>query len=174
MIASFIPIEQCFNETLAWLESHYWDQPFYVERDIVWTIQLKLARRIKEAGAHYRVFNDYPMIPGPRRSLSADIAVVDNSGIVELAVEFKFEPSHRRTDISPGKFPVVFWGIDGVAKDILRIREFVELRKAKVAIALFIDEGGYFARRPPHPESEWRTWAQDAFLLYARADIADT
>jgi hypothetical protein len=161
--------EQFFDETLAWLETTYWEHSFYLERDIVWTVQRELTRRIIEAQSHYLVHNDYPMIPGNRRSLSTDIAVVEPSGAVALAVEFKYEPSHSRPDLLQAKLPVVFWGSDGVAKDIARIREYVQIKKARTAIAIFIDEGGYFVKRDPHPGSHWRKWAGNAYLLYAEA-----
>ena len=38
------------------------------------------------------------------------------------------------------KFPVVFWGDEGVGKDVKRIHEYVEKGKAQLAIAIFIDE----------------------------------
>jgi hypothetical protein len=53
---------------------------------------------------------------------------------VFVAAEFKYEPSHRRAEflaLPTDKFPVVFWGNEGVAKDITRIREYVELSGAR-------------------------------------------
>jgi hypothetical protein len=169
MVASSKSAEDLFNETLAWLESHYWDHPFFLERDLVWTVQRDLTLRINQAGAAFRVHNDYPMIAGPRRSLSADIALLDLNGVVELAVEFKYEPSHKRLELLQSKFPVVFWGADGVGKDVARVQQYVQLQKAKVAIAVFIDEDGYFTNRTPHPGSEWRKWDCGVSVLYSRA-----
>jgi hypothetical protein len=49
--------------------------------------------------------------------------------------------------------------MDGVAKDLARIREFVDQGRARAAIALFVDEGGYFRNRPAPVGSAWRDWA---------------
>ena len=82
------------------------------------------------------------------------------NGSVEVAAEFKYEPSHNRSDIWPTKFgpTVVFWGNDGVGKDIERIKEFVTREKTKVAYSVFIDENGFFSHKPPHPDSQWIHW----------------
>lgn len=45
------------------------------------------------------------MIPGPRRHLSADLAIRSDEDDVLLAAEFKFEPAHRRLDLLSHKFP---------------------------------------------------------------------
>jgi hypothetical protein len=88
--------------------------------------------------------------------------VIRGAGLsVLVAVEFKYEPSHHRSEfftLPTSKFPVVDWGNEGVAKDITRIREFVELGGAQTAFAVFVDEGRYFRHRPAHPSSEWRDW----------------
>lgn len=106
------------------------------------------------------VYDDYPILAGSRRSISSDLALVDQYGGVELAVEVKYEPSHRRHDILPAKFPVVFWGKEGVGRDVQRICSFVEQGGVKAACAVFIDEGGYYRRRDPHPGSRWIDWGQ--------------
>ena len=64
--------EVLFRRALDWLREHYSEFVFYVERDIVWTIQTKLNELIKQESLPFRVFNDYPMLPGPTRGLSAD------------------------------------------------------------------------------------------------------
>ena len=92
------------------------------------------------------------------RARSADLVIRDADKAVVVAAEFKYEPSHRRAELLPAKLPVVFWGTDGVAKDINRIREFVDRGAARAAFAVFIDEGGYFRYRPAHPGTEWRDW----------------
>jgi hypothetical protein len=147
-----------FESAITWLQHNYAAVPFYTERDIVWTVQTHLTREIARQQLPYRVFNDYPMLPGRRRALSADLVLLNQAGMVVVAAEFKYEPSHKRQDIWPGKFPVVFWGDAGVGKDIGRIHDFVALQKAQVAYALFIDEGGTVRQRPPHPGSAWRHW----------------
>lgn len=101
------------------------------------------------------------LLPGPRRARSADLVIRDEgSKEVLVAAEFKYEPSHRRAEIlaQPGKLPVVFWGSDGVAKDVARIQEFVQAGAACQAFAVFIDEGSYFRHRPAHPGSAWLDW----------------
>lgn len=108
----------------------------------------------------YGVFNDYPMIPGTRRSLSTDLIIRSPSGTVLVAAEFKYEPSHSRLEFKalPGKLPVVFWGPEGVAKDITRIAQFVDQGVAESAFSLFVDEGKHFRHLPPHPGSAWYDW----------------
>jgi hypothetical protein len=77
---------------------------------------------------------------------------------VLVAAEFKYEPSHDRSELRalPGKLPVASWRVEGVAKDVVRVREFVEAGKARTAYAVFIDERRYFRKRPAHPGSAWR------------------
>ena len=131
---------------------------FWVERDLVWTVQSRLRQLI--AGQHlpYGVFSDYPLLAGTRRARSADLVIHHADGTVLVAVEFKYEPSHRRAEILPGKPPVVAWGGEGVAGDIVRIREFAEQGAARTAVAVFVDEGRCFRHRPAYPGSAWRDW----------------
>jgi hypothetical protein len=93
----------------------------------------------------WRLFNDYPMIPGPRRSLSADLALLDARREVRLAVEFKYEPCHRRHDVLRDRLPVTAWA--DIVKDIDRVRRYVQENRTDVAYAVVIDEGNYLARR---------------------------
>jgi hypothetical protein len=151
------PADDLFARALARLQADYADFVFFVERDVVWTLQTWLRREIDESGSPLRLFNDYPILPGKRRGLSTDLAILDGDA-VDLAVEIKYEPSHSRADIPQGKLPVVFWGVEGVAKDIARIRDFVSIGPARRAISLFIDEGGAFRHRPPQPGSRWIDW----------------
>jgi hypothetical protein len=157
-----------FEETLAWLKQNYSCFRFFVERDLVWTVQMHLLDSIQERGLPYKVFNDYPMLPSKHRARSSDLAILNSGDEVEVAAEFKYEPSHKRNDIPTTKFPVVYWGTDGVQKDIHRIQEFVDNKKAVVAYALFFDEGGSFSKRPPHPNSKWIEWGNGLWLLYTR------
>jgi len=133
---------ELFREAMDWLRENYASFRFYTERDVVWTVQERLRRDIEERGLPLRVFNDYGVLPGKRRSFSADLAVLDEHEKVLLAVEFKYEPSHRRSDIPKKKFPVVFWGKEGVGKDVDRVERFVTEGDVVQALALFIDEGG--------------------------------
>jgi len=147
---------QLFEESIEWLRQNY--RRFFAERDIVWTLQLRISDLIQARALPYRVFNDYPILPGKRRSLCADIAILNQQDEVEVAAEFKYEPSHKRTDIWRTKFPVIFWNDDGVGKDVKRVQEFAEQGVARVAYAIFIDEGGAFRSRPAHPGSRWVDW----------------
>lgn len=144
-----------------------------MERDIVWTIQKNLQQQIDKHALPYQVFNDYPMLPGLHRSLSADLVIRALNNGAEVAVEFKYEPAHERNDILRQKLPVVAWGDDGVGKDVKRIHEFVEKGKTKAAYSLFIDEGGSFRERPPHPQSKWKEWGQGVWVLQSQVK-ADT
>jgi len=148
-----------FEEAIAWLQEHYDEFEFWVERDLVWIVQSRLRQVIGERRLPYRVFNDYPLLPGARRARSADVVIRDAHETVLVAVEFKYEPSHRRAEMLPGKLPVVLWGVEGVAKDVMRIREFVEQGAARTAFAVFVDEGRFFRHRLAHPGAAWRDWA---------------
>ena len=103
------------------------------------------------------VFNDYPILPGKRRSLSADLVVLNDAGSVKVAAELKHKPSHQRTDICRSELPVISWDKEG-AQDVTRVHEFIDKKAAQVAYAIFIDGGGYFRHRPPHAGREWRDW----------------
>lgn len=147
-----------FEEALDWLRLNYPRFRFFVERDIVWTVQIRLAELIQARALPYRVYNDYPILPGSGRSLCTDLALLNQQGEVEVAAEFKYEPSHDRTDIGPTKFPVVFWNEDGVLGDVQRVKRFAQKGAARAAYAIFIDEGGAFRGRVAHPGSEWVDW----------------
>jgi hypothetical protein len=119
-----------FEEAIAWLGENYGEFEFWIERDLVWTVQSRLRKVIGDRGLPYAIFKDYPMLPGPRRTRSADLVIRGPGTTVLVAAEFKYEPSHRRPGfltLPTNKFPVVDWGNEGVAKDLTRIREFVEL-----------------------------------------------
>jgi hypothetical protein len=149
-----------FEESVAWLQQHYGEFEFWVERDLVWTVQGRLRELISERGLPWTVFNDYPLLPGSRRARSADLVIRDAASGVLIAAEFKYEPSHHRAEFRalPGKLPVVFWGMDGVAKDLAQIHEFVDVGAAFAAFVVFIDEGRHFRHRPAHAGAEWRDW----------------
>jgi hypothetical protein len=151
------------DDALKWLGAHYFDFEFFYERDIVWTLQCELNRRVRQECLPLRICHDIPMLP-PRRT---DLALVRDAAMpeVEVAIEFKYEPSHARSDIPQSKLPVCFWDRDGVLEDTRRIREFVAQNKAYVAMALFIDEGGHFAHRHPPEGSNWEEWERGVRLL---------
>lgn len=169
---------ELFETTISWLQQNYAQFQFFVERDVVWTLQNQLNHEVKRQKLPYRIVNDFPILPGSRRSYCTDLAILldGQDKIAEVAVEVKYEPSHRRKDIWPTKISpsVVFWGNDGVGKDVERVKEFVALGKAKVAYSMFIDEGGFFKHRPPHPNTKWIHWdaldssAHRVSLLWSR------
>lgn len=94
-----------FEDAVAWLQRHYDKFEFWTERDIVWTVQIHLRQIIADRSLPWMVRNDYPMLPRPRRSLSADLVIRDAVGEVLVAAEFKYEPSHDRIEFRamPGK-----------------------------------------------------------------------
>jgi hypothetical protein len=148
-------------EAVAWLREHYGQFEFWVERDLVLTMQKRLRRLVSERQLRYEVLSDYPLLSGPRRARSADLVIRDEgSKEVLVAAEYKYEPSHRRAEIlaQPGRLPVVFWGTDGVAKNVARIQKFVQAGAACQAFAVFIDEGRCFRHRPANPGTAWLDW----------------
>lgn len=164
-----------FLQTLDWLQTNYGRFRFFTERDVVWTVQLRLLQTIADQNLPLQVFNDYGLLPGKNRSLSADLVILDEAANPLVAIEFKYEPSHQRTDIPQKKLKddIVFWEKDGVKKDIDRIQEFAR-EVCPSAYAILVDEGGRFRRRTPHPGSEWRQWGGNIWVLYARAPASDT
>jgi hypothetical protein len=166
---------------MRWLRERYADFRFFSERDLVWTVQRRLAGEIERQSLPYRVFNDYPPLPGKYRRRSADIVLVPTpitppgrspagkwaaSPAVAVAVEFKYEPSHARDDIWPTKLPVVMWA--EVLQDITRLYEFIEQERALVAYALFVDESGTFRHRAPALPGDWQDWERSVAVHWAK------
>ena len=56
-----------FEEAIEWLHHNYHACRFFTERDIVWTLQLHLSEQMQARTLSYRVFNDFPILPGTRR-----------------------------------------------------------------------------------------------------------
>ena len=156
---------ELFEATVSWLRENYACFRFFTERDIVWTIQTRIWELIEKQTLGYRVFHNFPVIPGK----TTDLAILSQGNSVEIAAEFKYEPAHSRkfVDMWPTKFPVVFWE-DGVGKDMERIRDFVSKGKAKTAYAILIDEGGYFSWKRPFIGSEWVDWGNGISVLWAQ------
>lgn len=146
--------QSLFLESIDWLKNSYPDFRFFMERDLVWSVQIHLRQLIEQQRLPYRVFNDYKLLPGKL----ADLVILGPEDMAEVAVEFKYEPSHSRQDIGSQKFPVVFWDAHGVGEDVRRIAEFVQQGKTSIAYALFIDEGSAFRNREPHPGGTWLDW----------------
>ena len=156
-----------FEDAIAWLRANYRDYRFFTERDVVWTVQNHIIKLIEKQNLTYRIFHNFPVIPGK----TTDLAILRQDNSIEVAAEFKYEPSHNRrfTDIWPTKLPVVFWD-DGVGKDMERTHEFVSEGRTEIAYVIFIDEGGYFRWREPFGGSEWVDWQNGVSVLWARVE----
>ena len=167
--------EGLFCQAMSWLRDHYAEYVFYTERDVVWTVQGRLRDQIEASSLPLHVHNDHPVLRGARRSRSADLVILGRRGEIEVAAEFKYEPSHARTDILRAKLPVVSWGKDGIRKDHLRIREFVERGGVRVAYSIFIDEGGRFRDKALYEGTWWDEWkaagstSESVFVLWSKA-----
>ena len=102
------------KSSLRWLQDTYGEYRFYTQRDVVWTLQKHISEQIGREALPYRVFNDHTIFRGTR----TDLAILDREDSVELAAEFKSEPSHSRRadrggDVWPSKVDVVFWSGEG-------------------------------------------------------------
>lgn len=156
--------EALFLDGLEWLREHYTEFPFMQERDLVWTLQSRLVQAARPTGL--QVFNDYRLGGSTR----ADLAITNGAGVVLLVAEFKYEPSHRRSEIPARKFPVCFWTGEGSgAKDVLKVQGYVAAGCAAVAYAVFIDEGGFFRQQAPPSGSVWHAWGNGVWVLQTRA-----
>jgi hypothetical protein len=159
-----------FEEAIDWIKKNYEKFIFFKERDIVWTIQKKIIEIIKESNLPYKVYDEYPVMPGGRRSLGVDLAILKKDFIprqgttIDVVAEFKYEPDHKREDMltffydaqgnRKTKFPLVSWK-EGIVKDIENAREYFSLKLAKTSYTIFIDEGGYFRNYAPFVGSRW-------------------
>ena len=169
-MCSDVSVGDLCEQALAWLCRHYADYRFFTERDVVWTVQTYLRGQIEQADLACQVYNDYPILPGPRRSLSADLAIVSVNGAVETVMEFKYEPSHHRTGILKQKLPVVEW--TSVIADIQRVHDFVTQGRANTGYSIFIDEGGAFQHRRPPANAAWQEWGSGRWVLLARVSAS--
>lgn len=159
---------ELFEDSLTWLRVNYRSYRFFMERDIVWTLQLHLRDLIRLHAADYRVFHNHRIV----ERQNADLAILKADNSVEVAAEFKYEPAHNRktVDIGPGKLDVVFWK-EGVVADVERTRRFVAEGRAATAYAILIDEGGHFRWREPPHESQWIDWGGGVFVLWTRFGV---
>lgn len=131
---------------------------FFTERDIVWTIQ-KLLINHCDLKNIYSIYNDYGILPSnninAKRKLSSDLVIVNNeTKKVELVIEFKYEPSHKRTDIMKNKFPVI--NFNGVLKDIKKIETIKQKFLSNSVISILFDENlsfkSLFEKNKLYPE----------------------
>ena len=161
-----------FENAMERFRGTYAEHRFSFERDIVEAVHSHLLLEIKRSNLAYSVLTECPMPEGKH----ADLAIVDNDQ-VEVAAEFKYEPSHDRSkEFSPGKFQssVVFWTAkdQSVKEDVGRVNTYIKKGKAKTAYAILIDEGGYFYRLHESPPSEWRSewrnWSNGVWVLWTK------
>ena len=70
---------ELFRDALSWLEQNYQRFHFFVERDVVWTLQKHLLNSIEQEDLPYRVFHGHSVLPSKRESLSADLAILGSA-----------------------------------------------------------------------------------------------
>ena len=157
---------QLFETVMQWFREHYADYRFFTERDIVWTVQLRLYAEIERQGLPLRVFNDYTM----ERNVRVDLAILE-ADAVAVAAEFKYEPdpgrsTNRGGDIWHSKLPVVIWA--EAEKDVERSQNYVIQRQAKTAYSVVIDEGGRHKGRTPPNGCDWQDWGNGRWALWSK------
>lgn len=172
--------ESLVYESINWLRENYSNFTFFTERDLVWTIQSQMNKIINDNKLQLIVLNDYGMIKGKNRSISADLVIlpkqdprnIERYQKAEIVIEFKYEPSHDRVEypIPKVKLPVVAWKSKtaSVCHDIDRIRDFV-MTNAKIGLAIFVDEGRRYRNKPEFKGSEWNDWENGVSLLITKA-----
>ena len=140
--------EEQFLRALQLCGQRYAEHTYYRERDLVYTIQLELVG--------YSLDPQLPaclqrlQVPAQApRPLNSDLVVMDTAAPTPLllAVEFKYEPDRRRTDITPGKIPVTAW--PEIQHDLARVQSFLDLGGAEIAYAALVDEDGRYAELAP-------------------------
>ena len=156
---------------------------YFMERDFVFDIQRKIRTSVVGKGrkSNFYVLHGHGFKTDKftgRKNLDIAIISIDELGkeMIELAVEFKFEPDVSRKfkssknlnitqDIYHTKFRTTDW--DKIMQDIKRIRTFNKEGKEKstnsIGIFCLIDEGGYYLKNhyfknekdPPPPGARW-------------------
>lgn len=146
--------DELFWDAIDWLMESYSQHRFFRERDVVWTVQKRLLEQVRRQNLPYKIYNDFAV---PKGGCWADLVLIEED-VVDVAIEFKYEPSRSREniDIPDSKLPVVAsWG--EVAKDVQRVREFVENGHARSAFSLFINEGRLYLNEESHGGC-WENW----------------
>jgi len=140
-------VEKVINEAESRTINKYQSSIFYTERDIVWTYQTILSELVSESMSNCKVYNDYGLLTGKKRSRSTDIVIIAEASKAKaiVAIEFKYEPDGKRTDIPKEKFPVISWS--SYLKDIEKVKECVNKNKAETGIAYLLDEGNRYSKR---------------------------
>ncbi len=163
-----------FEQAMEWLQNYY--GVYHKERDIVLAIRDHLNEVFDERNLRSKARDEFKMPTGK----IADIVIRRlESDEVEVAAEFKYEPSHtRKSEFSQGAFPVTFW--DEIGNDVSKVFKYVADGHARVAYAVFVDEGRYHRWRECPPRSDWKDWENSSHhpysisLLWTRAPADGT
>lgn len=147
-------VSNTVEECLEWLATHYWDQPFWMERDLVMTLQRNLGSRLHNDAPEAQVVHNLRTSVG-----HVDLAIV-RDGAPLVVIECKYEPARSRPDFAASRLEqaVVFWDRAGVLEDVRRVARVVAAGDVALAYAIFVDEGGRFRQREPPPISRWLDW----------------
>ena len=160
-----------FEKTMDWLRDSYGEHRFFVERDVVWTAQLRLLRELDDANLPYRVLTEYKIRKG---APGIDLVIMDESrimsgsdGSVLVAIELKYEPHRSRLPSTQAR---VIWS--EVETDIRKVQEYVGKGGVGAAYAILVDADGRW--RSSHPNapkgSEWRDWGNGVSALWTKVD----
>jgi len=157
-------VTQLLENALTWLRDNYRSCRFFAERDIVWTLQMHMICEAESRTPRLNIYDNHKLL----NRKQVDLAILSDRNTVDVVVEVKYEPDHRRTDISPGKLKPskVYWKSKrsgGVEPDIDRVREFVMNSGVRTGYALFIDEGSHFKLKPAPKDSHWEDWGESPY-----------
>jgi len=155
---------QLFENALTYLKDNYKSYHFFVERDIVWTLQLYMIKEVETQQLPFKIYDNHKFVKGKQ----ADLVILNKDQSIDTLVEMKYEPDHMRAnvDIFAGKFPRVYWNSKrdgGVEPDIVQVRSFVEQGFASLGFSIFIDEGSHFFRKTAPEGSMWVNWGQSPY-----------
>ncbi|MBE0475699.1 MAG: hypothetical protein IBX62_01160 [Coriobacteriia bacterium] len=146
--------ESLFLGALWWLRSTYAQHGFASRRDLVWTLQKRLASVSRRTFRGCRV---YTAVPEPYGGRPIDLAVVDENDEFLVAVCVVYEPDARRRsgDLRYARLPRTSW--EEVAAEGKRTRDLVAAGRVPVAYTLLVDEGGRYRDRdlPGSLREEW-------------------
>lgn len=151
-------LKNIFIECLEELEREYPSEEnrFFTERDIVWTVQKNLMKKMK-ANPDFKVFSDYPVLSKKNRSQSADIAILEKKFMnkddrhegIRLVAEFKYEPDKERKyniekktgDIPKDKIEGGVTSSGLIVEDDDKLNEILKKHAGIIGFFVFVDEG---------------------------------
>jgi hypothetical protein len=141
---------ELLEQALEWFKFNYDD--YFAERDIVCVFQRKLKETITQNNLSFRVYHNFQI----GQIGQADLVMLNEKNEIELAIEFKYEPDRQREriDFWPTKLPVVA-SFKEVEKEVKRVKLYVNQKKAKSAVIIFVDEGGRYRHMKPPTNTEW-------------------